>query len=146
MTGRKISLTITTGFVSGIILGIFLYIIELLTDKKVYTLLMNVDFIPILSNYTLPAWIEFSLHLVISLILSVGIQFSIIRMDIHHIMTVTCIVVLPTIFLYFPLSMLATKEVPNVNDTVAFCYWSIGHIVYAVTLGYMLRKTNKAAR
>ncbi|GGE66701.1 hypothetical protein GCM10007140_16080 [Priestia taiwanensis] len=143
MTGKQYSLSLTAGFWSGIILGIILYILEKVSGKKVYTLLMNVDFIPVLNSYLLPPWIEFSLHLIVSLLLSVGIQYLIVKRNTYRIMLITCVAVLPTILLYFPLSILATKEVARIDDISAFSYWSISHVIYALTLGYMLRHINK---
>lgn len=68
---------IFTGMLSGIFLGLFLKMIEISTDIKVYTLLLNVDYFPILKNYNFPESIEFVFHLIISGILAVCLFFII---------------------------------------------------------------------
>ena len=52
-------LGISIGMFSGIILGLCLKWIEWLTGKQVYTLLLNVDFIPIIGPIQWPEWVEF---------------------------------------------------------------------------------------
>lgn len=55
-----------TGILSGFVLGGFLYVFQQWTAIPVYTLLMNVDYFPVLGSMYLPDWIEFSLHLLVS--------------------------------------------------------------------------------
>ncbi|PWW29578.1 hypothetical protein DFO73_104218 [Cytobacillus oceanisediminis] len=71
---------ILSGFVSGIFLGLFLKVIEVMSGVKVYTLLLNVDYIPILKNYSFPEFVEFLLHLIISVIVAAAL-FSIIKIS-----------------------------------------------------------------
>ncbi|MFP3786948.1 hypothetical protein, partial [Burkholderia sp. SIMBA_024] len=49
---------ILTGILSGVVLGFFLKTIQFYTGEKVYTLLLNIDFVPGLPP-TLPEFIEF---------------------------------------------------------------------------------------
>ncbi len=66
-------LGISIGMLSGIILGLCLKWIEWLTGKQVYTLLLNVDFIPIIGPIQWPEWVEFVFHLLIAV--AIGIVF-----------------------------------------------------------------------
>jgi hypothetical protein len=49
---------------------------------------------------------------------------------------------LPTIPLYFPLTLLALKPTPAVDDALALFYWTAGHLIFAavLTIGYIILK------
>ncbi|MBU8853766.1 hypothetical protein C2I27_02010 [Priestia megaterium] len=138
-------LGISIGMLSGIILGLCLKWIEWLTDKQVYTLLLNVDFIPIIGPIQWPEWVEFVFHLLIAV--AIGIIFVYIvsklnNMSIRKIALCSFLLTLPTIPLYFPLTLLALKPTPAVDDAVAIFYWTAGHLIFAaaLVLGYIILK------
>ncbi|MEH7584349.1 hypothetical protein V7170_21015, partial [Priestia megaterium] len=120
-------LGISIGMLSGIILGLCLKWIEWLTGKQVYTLLLNVDFIPMIGPIQWPEWVEFVFHLLIAA--AIGIVFVYIvgklnNMSIRKIVLCSFLLTLPTIPLYFPLTLLALKPTPAVDDAVAIFYWT----------------------
>jgi ribose/xylose/arabinose/galactoside ABC-type transport system permease subunit len=130
---------------SGIILGLCLKWIEWLTGKQVYTLLLNVDFIPIIGPIQWPEWVEFVFHLLIAA--AIGIVFVYIvgklnNMSIRKIVLCSFLLTLPTIPLYFPLTLLALKPTPAVDDAVAIFYWTAGHLIFSAALvfGYIILK------
>ncbi|CAK8582239.1 hypothetical protein Q0O85_14460 [Priestia megaterium] len=138
-------LGISIGMLSGIILGLCLKWIEWLTGKQVYTLLLNVDFIPIIGPIQWPEWVEFVFHLLIAA--AIGIVFvyivgKLINMSIRKIVLCSFLLTLPTIPLYFPLTLLALKPTPAVDDAVAIFYWTAGHLVFtaALVFGYIILK------
>ncbi|KRD84317.1 hypothetical protein ASE51_16520 [Bacillus sp. Root147] len=138
-------LGISIGMLSGIILGLCLKWIEWLTGKQVYTLLLNVDFIPIIGPIQWPEWVEFVFHLLIAVV--IGIVFVYIvgklnNMSIRKIVLCSFLLTLPTIPLYFPLTLLALKPTPAVDDAVAIFYWTAGHLIFAaaLVLGYIILK------
>ncbi|GAB1796386.1 hypothetical protein [Priestia megaterium] len=138
-------LGISIGMLSGIILGLCLKWIEWLTSKQVYTLLLNVDFIPIIGPIQWPEWVEFVFHLLIAA--AIGIVFVYIvgklnNMSIRKIVLCSFLLTLPTIPLYFPLTLLALKPTPAVDDAVAIFYWTAGHLVFtaALVFGYIILK------
>ncbi|MBU8687670.1 hypothetical protein KM918_10005 [Priestia megaterium] len=138
-------LGISIGMLSGIILGLCLKWIEWLTGKQVYTLLLNVDFIPIIGPIQWPEWVEFVFHLLIAV--AIGIVFVYIvgklnNMSIRKIVLCSFLLTLPTIPLYFPLTLLALKPTPAVDDTVAIFYWTASHLIFAAALvfGYIILK------
>ncbi|MEH6882539.1 hypothetical protein V7Z92_01165, partial [Priestia megaterium] len=93
-------LGISIGMLSGIILGLCLKWIEWLTGKQVYTLLLNVDFIPIIGPIQWPEWVEFVFHLLIAV--AIGIVFVYIvgklnNMSIRKIVLCSFLLTLPTI-------------------------------------------------
>ncbi|WP_226665910.1 hypothetical protein [Metabacillus litoralis] len=122
------------GLISGVILGLFLKFAQMITGKKVYTLLLNIDF---LYNKPLSEMIEFILHLLISFI--IGIIFvaiceikKITNLKARFILSL--LLTFPTFFLYFPLTILAIKETPNINDIYAIFLWIFAHLIYAIIL------------
>ncbi len=67
----KIRLGILSGFLSGVVIGFFLKIVQFLTNIEVYTLLLNMDFI---YSKPLNEPIEFSLHILVSIF--IGVLFT----------------------------------------------------------------------
>lgn len=136
MTSKYYMKGIGIGIASGILLGMILKFLQSLTGINVYILLLNVDFIPYLGDVRWAEWVEFLFHLIISCL--IGIIF--IKL-IHHfkltgraIWILSLVLTLPAFFLYFPLSFLATKEVPGIFDPPGITLWFIGHLVYGVSL------------
>ncbi|MCP3761867.1 hypothetical protein NLX67_05645 [Domibacillus sp. A3M-37] len=132
-----------TGAVTGLFLGFFLKGIELFTGKGVYTLLLNVDFIPIINQVLWPEWIEFFFHLLVSLLIAAG--FFLLLPKTKRPYSTAFLLTLPAIFLYFPLSALACKSVPEMDDMRAFFWWTAGHILYALILGLYGQKFKREA-
>ncbi|MBS2968824.1 hypothetical protein J9317_08645 [Metabacillus sp. KIGAM252] len=132
------------GLAGGIILGIFLKGIQALTGLKVYTLLLNVDFI---YSKPLPEWVEFGIHLAVAV--PIGIGFILIRDWLKFITllkqsALALLITIPAGFLYFPLSILANKNVPSVYDIRAFGWWAAAHLVFAGVLvwgGWIVRRS-----
>ncbi|MBT2703295.1 hypothetical protein J7E34_08345 [Chryseobacterium sp. ISL-80] len=125
--------------VSGIALGLFLKLIQFLTNLKVYTLLLNVDYVPILKNIQLPEIIEFGLHLVISImlafILNLYIKRKRLRKEAIHrfVLRVSLIVGL----LLYPTTLLSERT-PSITDAYAFVMWMAGHWIYGIILARIL--------
>lgn len=133
----KVKLGLLAGTISGISLGLILKGIEALTGDLVYTLLLNIDFVPIMGSINWPEIIEFGFHLIISLL--IGVVYSIgctryfpRRKKAQAVLAYA--LTLPTVFLYFPLTYLAIKQTPDLMDLSAIGYWTIGHAIYAVIL------------
>ncbi|WP_411345588.1 hypothetical protein ACE3MZ_06190 [Paenibacillus sp. WLX1005] len=123
------------GLVSGIILGLVLKWIQYGTGALVYTLLLNVDFVPVLPD-VLPEWLEFAMHLVVALVLGVLFRLWISRW--HHPWLAGLTLGAASSLLFFPLAMMSDR-VPAVNDGQAYMYWLIGHLVYGLVLGMVGR-------
>ncbi|PQP82786.1 hypothetical protein C0Q44_15465 [Paenibacillus sp. PCH8] len=122
---------IITGVVSGVVLGLFLKTIQAYTGEKVYTLLLNIDFVPVLPP-TLPEIIEFSLHLVVSIVIGIFYLWWIQhfgRPILKGIMLGAA-----SSLLYIPLSQLSSR-VPDLYDVEAICYWVVGHLLFGMVLG-----------
>ncbi|MFP7733681.1 hypothetical protein ACLHDF_09730 [Priestia aryabhattai] len=140
-----IRLGISIGILSGIILGLCLKSIEWLTGKQVYTLLLNVDFIPIIGPIQWPEWVEFGFHLLIAVVIGIVFVYIVDKLtnrSIQKIILCSFLLTLPTIPLYFPLTLLALKPTPAVDDALALFYWTAGHLIFAavLTIGYIILK------
>lgn len=125
------------GTVTGLLLGIVLWFIEYTTGVKVYSLLLNIDFVPVIGDIEWPIWMEWFFHLTISWAIAI-IYLAWIRFQSdggkNARWSTALLLSVVAALTYFPLTDLAIKETPALDDTVAILYWFIGHIVYAVAL------------
>ncbi|WP_233434991.1 hypothetical protein [Mesobacillus jeotgali] len=117
----------------------FLKLVQSITSIKVYTLLLNVDYIPLLKNLKLSEAVEFGLHMVISIGLGIVMNFYIIKKGlgkeaIHRfVIRVSLIVGL----LLFPTTLLSERT-PPITSAYAFLIWMAGHWIYGLVLGRVL--------
>jgi magnesium-transporting ATPase (P-type) len=138
---------IFAGVASGIILGLFLKWIEQTTNHKVYTLLLNVDYIPLLMRLSLNESVEFALHLVISIVISLFFVWLLRRSRWSPRENFSFIVAISLLIgiLLFPTTMLSTRT-PELTDFGALFYWIIGHVLYGGVLGFLLVIVNPKKR
>lgn len=128
------------GLVSGAALGLFLKAVELRTSYRVYTLLLNVDYIPILNRMQLPELVEFTLHLLISVVISVLLVWLLRSRPWRPIYS-TCVVIAVGLFiglLLYPTTLLSERT-PDLTSMPAFLWWLLGHGLYGLLLGLFLR-------
>ena len=124
-----------TGLISGVLMGFLMKLFQRLFQKDVYTLLLNIDFIPYFGTITFSETVEFIFHLLVALI--IGIIFVCIAQKykvatLRNLFLLSFVLTFPTIFLYFPLTTLAIKETPGVTDYFAFILWAIAHLFFAL--------------
>ncbi|TWT07397.1 hypothetical protein FQV26_06180 [Planococcus sp. CPCC 101016] len=125
------------GFWSGLILGLLLKWIQSVTGEQVYTLLLNVDFIPIIGNVQWSEVTEFIFHMSISLIIGVVFVYISKRRNYSfgQLVIISLLLSVPFPFLFFLLSWLAVEaNVPAVTDWGAFLYWVFAHLTYSLLL------------
>ncbi|WP_145333433.1 hypothetical protein [Paenibacillus xylanexedens] len=122
---------IITGIVGGVFLGLFLKAVQTITGEKVYTLLLNIDFVPGLPP-RLPEWIEFSLHLAVSVVIGIFYIWWVRRSG--RPVSRGIFLGAASSLLYLPLSPLSSR-VPDWNDTGAILYWVVGHLLFGTLLG-----------
>ncbi|MEY8744272.1 hypothetical protein [Paenibacillus tundrae] len=121
-----------TGVLSGLVIGFLLKVIQSFTGIGVYTLLLNVDFVPGLPP-TLPEFVEFGLHLVVSICIG-AFYIWWVQIRPEYPMLKGILIGGASSLLYIPLSQLSTR-VPDLNDTPAILYWVTAHLIYGVILG-----------
>lgn len=133
----KILKGIWIGFWSGLFLGLLLKWIQAVTGEQVYTLLLNVDFIPIIGPINWPEPVEFAFHMIIALIIGVVYVYLAKRRaySFGQLVLLSLAMSIPFYLLYFPLSAMAIREdVPGFTDAGAILYWIFAHLTYAMAL------------
>ncbi|MBT2570315.1 hypothetical protein [Planococcus sp. ISL-110] len=133
----KVLKGIWIGFWSGLILGLLLKWIQSVTGEQVYTLLLNVDFIPVIGDVQWSEITEFIFHMIIALIIGVVFVFIAKRRNYSfgQLVIISLLMSAPFPFLYFLLSWLAVEaDVPSATDWGAFLYWIFAHLTYALLL------------
>lgn len=130
------------GIISGVLLGLFLKWIESLTGFKVYTLLLNVDYITFLNELHLNELADFSLHLIVSIALVIVIMILIQirkwnkRRQFWHVIWINGVIGL----LLYPMTTVLSERTPEIFDIGAISWWVIGHLLYGVIVAIMLQK------
>jgi hypothetical protein len=126
---------IVAGLISGVVLGLFLKAVQEYTEEKVYILLLNVDYIPMLNRIKYPEAVEFAIHLLISILLSM-ILGARPRSKAFFILAgmVIGIVLYPTTLL--------SNRTPELMDFQAIFYWLVGHALYGYVLSVFYTKIN----
>lgn len=132
---------ILIGLLTGFILNYYFKLIEWITDKKVYTLLLNVDYFPILKNYDFPEWIEIGLHLIVSLVLAGTYTYLWRKWKRPFLWTVVSAFIIG--LLIYPTTGFSART-PEVNDYVALFWWQTGHLIYGFTLAWLIQRFNKS--
>ncbi len=127
------------GVIAGIVLAVFLKIIEWLTGSTVYYLLFHVDYVPLLRSLSPVSIVEVCFHFG-TCMLSVLVLYAIFRL--FHleksIAAYTILILLGSSLLYF-LTMFSAHT-PAVNDWAAWSYWVIGHGLFGVVVGVLIRR------
>lgn len=130
------------GFWSGLILGLLFKWIQAVTEVNVYSLLLNVDFIPVIGKTDWSELTEFLFHTIVSVIIGIVYVYLAKRRPytFGQLTVLSLIVCSPTFFLYFILSSLAiTDQVPGLTDWEAITYWIFGHLAYSLMLPIFYR-------
>lgn len=129
------------GLLSGTFLGLFLKMIEISTGIKVYTLLLNVDYFPILKNYHFPELIEFGFHLIISVVVAFSLLFIIkkYRWNGTQIIVRTLFITFSIGFLLYPTTALSDRT-PELSSLPAIFFWLLGHLLYGLLLSSLFIK------
>ena len=128
------------GIVTGVIFGLLLKGIQGFSGKKVYTLLLNVDYIPWFRDQEFSELVEFSFHLIVSVLIVLLLYGLFKRMSMAHRKT-------PYIFSsgFIAFMLFATTsfslETPDVLDAAAFGWWLVAHLVYGFLVGWCIQKT-----
>lgn len=130
----KVKLGMAAGLLSGLFLGFFMKYIELVSGYKVYRLLLNINFEPVERNINPPEYLEFLIHLMVSILVACVFTMLVKRKAAFSKRLLTAvIVIIPAILLYFPLTSLGSSQVDSIS-VIGFTLWTIAHLLYACTL------------
>lgn len=132
---------IMNGLISGLVLGLFFKLIEQFTKVKVYTLLLNVDYIPVLKLLIFPEWVEFFFHLIISVIIAVILLIisDRYRWEVEQVMFRSVLLSFIIGVLLYPTTALSTRT-PAITSIEAIIYWLLGHVIYGCVLGFLMTR------
>lgn len=138
----KKSLSISSmvaGLISGVIIGVFFKVIEMKTNVKVYTLLLNIDFIPILNRIHFSESIEFIFHLIVSILLTLILYVIVIYFvrEKYEIAMLIGLSVLVGIFIY-PITNFSART-PHIFSVQAIFWWLLGHFLYGIILSVLFK-------
>lgn len=130
------------GLISGLLLAIFFKFIEYMTHFKVYTLLLNIDYIPYINTFVFPEFVEVLFHLIVSCILALCLYSLFIyskassRKNIIYVSVLVCFIIGAALF---PTTLLSVRT-PAFTSIPSFSYWMIGHILYGYLLGLLFAR------
>ncbi|BAC15018.1 hypothetical protein [Oceanobacillus iheyensis HTE831] len=130
------------GIISGSIIGLFFYLCQLITNIPVYTLLMNIDYFPIIGEWQHPPILEFSYHIVVSVVL-VYMLFFFLRLwnlecKLWAYVSISGVIGL----LIYPTTALSDRT-PELYDGYAIILWIIGHLIYGFSIGVFRQHSYK---
>lgn len=129
------------GVVAGVVLGLFLKAVEWGTQVKVYTLLLNLDYVPVLQRYAFPEIVEFGIHVGISVGLSVvlGLYMRYRKFAAEQVVRFVVLVSLVVGVLLYPTTALSERT-PALTSVPAVIFWLTGHGLYGWVLGWLVRR------
>ncbi|MFS0576061.1 hypothetical protein AB1K83_10515 [Sporosarcina sp. 179-K 3D1 HS] len=135
-----------SGIIAGLVLSFSFKLIEQWKAVKVYTLLLNVDYIPFLNRFTYPESVEVGFHLLVSVFVSL-VLFLLLReiRTSYHKLIVSMVVSLLIGAAYYPMTVLSERT-PQLTDLAALLYWLAGHAVFGLLLGWMLADRKSPSR
>lgn len=129
---------ILIGIVAGGIFGLLLKGIQQLNGKRVYTLLLNVDYFPLLKDWELNEVVEFLLHIAVSIIVVWILYVGLRKIGYEQrISPYIWINILIGGLLYFTTTF--SERTPELTDMVAFIYWLGGHIIFGALVGILVK-------
>lgn len=138
---NKIGAAAGLGLFSGFVLTFLFKWTEAGTGEKVYTFLLNVDYLPVIGEVNYPEWMEVTFHLVVSVAVAFGflLMFT-LRPHWQRRAVPICTGVSVLIgILLFPTTAFSDRT-PALNDGTALLYWLIGHAIFGAILGLGFRR------
>ncbi|MBY6036240.1 hypothetical protein KUV80_06230 [Fictibacillus nanhaiensis] len=142
MIGNRLYQWVFFGSIAGTLLACFFFILEKVWSIRLYTFLVNIDFLPLPREIIFSAPLQFVLHIVISVILIAFVDRMyqkgykrpyIVAIMINSIMALT----------FFPLYNFAVTKPFFPPLLLPFILWFIGHLLYACLIAYYVLKINK---
>ncbi|WP_252504112.1 hypothetical protein [Sporosarcina sp. Marseille-Q4943] len=136
---RKFLQLIGIGIASGIILAILMQLVFALTGNEAYILLYNVDYFPFIHIFKDSASFGFAFHLVFCIASVVGLFYILTFFDWHYsIWPYVAVYTAGSGVLYF--LTLLTEKPPAADDGMAWFFWTAGHFVFSLAVGWMISR------
>lgn len=136
------------GVAAGIFLAVFLKLVQAVTGEKVYTLLLNVDYIPVVKEYQFPEVIEVFLHLIVSVVLCIVLVIlykkgsGFVR---NHAILFPLLVNVAIGLLLYPTTSFSDRT-PSVTNMVSLFWWIAGHALYGYLVGVLISRKSKSMK
>ena len=127
------------GLLAGFLLGFLLKFVQEASGLLVYTLLMNVDYIPVLKHFQFPEWIEFSFHLIISVAIGLLVMVIAVKQNwpSQWLFYYTIIINICIAVMIYPTTLLSTRT-PPLLSVPSIAVWISAHLLYGIVLGRLL--------
>lgn len=139
---QAIYASLLSGLIGGLFLTFLLKFIQLFTNLKVYTLLLNVDYIPYINGFNFSEPIEVVFHLIVSIGLSFFLYLGIIKLKLHQKRDI--ILFCMVICLFIGLSLYPTttfsNRTPSLTSLPSISYWLGSHVLYGYCVGLILQR------
>ncbi|MET3683396.1 hypothetical protein ABID56_001491 [Alkalibacillus flavidus] len=153
---RYLSIALVVGLLSSTAMSLYLFMIQSFTDKALYTLLLNIDFIYIPSE-TIPdnffAAFEYALHVLVATIIVTFYLYIVTKRESfwNRRVEIAGLLSFFAFLTYFPLTILAKTETPAVDDIMAIFDWFVAHVIFFFIMVYvsdwlLVRRTPKHDR
>lgn len=127
------------GIVSGIVLALFLRIIQQLTGSKAYHLLFDVSYIPFLKSLR-PVWLaEGIFHFCTCMGSIIALYFLLCIKGWEQNITAYLVAIGAGSAALYPLTLLA-HHTPALQDYASWFYWILGHALFGITTVLLIRK------
>lgn len=135
---RQFFQLIGIGIASGIILAVLMQLVFTLTGNEAYILLYNVDYFPIIHIFKDSAWFGFAFHLVFCIASVIGLFYIATFFGWQYsIWPYVTVYTAGSGVLYF-LTLLTDKP-PAADDGTSWFFWTAGHFVFSLAVGWMIR-------
>lgn len=140
------------GLASGTLLGLTLKAAQDLSGHRVYRLLLNADYVPVLKQFRLTEVTEFVIHLFISAALCLILGWiwqkrADRRMpSTASMIGVTALIGVVVGLLLYPTTLLSAGGTPPIDSLPAWAWWLAAHLLYGAASGLLLRAVLLAQR
>lgn len=128
------------GLIGGLILTFLFKWIESSTGEKVYTFLLNIDYIPVVGDIVFPEWVEVVFHLVVSVAVAIGfcVMYRLRPTWKKRALTICTIGSIMIGIALFPTTALSDRT-PELTDGLSLLYWLVGHAIFGAVLGIFFK-------
>lgn len=136
---KKTAILLVIGIISGIVLALFLKLIQILTNSTAFVLLFEVGYIPFL-NELKPIWLAETIFHFSTSSLSIIVLYwllSLKQME-RNIWAYIALICAGSTALF--LLTIFSDKTPAVTDYPALVYWVGAHFLFAGTAGLLIRK------
>lgn len=134
--GKRLISWILYGTAAGILLACFFYIPEVFLKIKLYTFLLNIDFLPLPDFIIFNEPLQFVLHIFIAIALIACVDM--LCKVFYHPFFVSLFINIIMSFTFFPLYSLAESKPFLPPLTVPFFIWLFGHILFSLLIGFFV--------